>query len=231
MAALPAAPGADTRTRILEATAERIAEDGIVAVRMATIARAAGVSTALLHYHFATKEHLFEQVLRHSYESATVLDQEALRSSGWPPAERLAQYLDRCLPSDDALAHDWMLWQEFALVSLRDRDVAMVYAALKQGDIDSLAGIIRDGIADGSFRPCDSETVARTAVALCDGIGTRVLSDDPGTSLADARRIVATTIGSLIGHGSPLPLPGVGPTDPPSFPIQAEPSTLREAHR
>ena len=72
---LPAHDVPDTRTRILEATAQCIADDGIAAVRMATIAKAAGVSTALLHYHFATKEHLFESVLRYSYESTTVLDQ------------------------------------------------------------------------------------------------------------------------------------------------------------
>ena len=88
---LPAHEVSDTRTRILEATAQCIADDGIAAVRMATIAKAAGVSTALLHYHFATKEHLFESVLRYSYESTTVLDEDSLRGSGRPPAERRAE--------------------------------------------------------------------------------------------------------------------------------------------
>ena len=64
-------------------------------------------------------------------------------------------------------------------------------------------------MAEGSFRECDADAVAQAAVALCDGLGTRVLSDDPRTTLADARRIVATTVGALVGADGPLPLPGV----------------------
>jgi AcrR family transcriptional regulator len=200
----------DTRTRILEATADCISSDGIAALRMVTIAKAAGVSTALLHYHFATKERLFEEVLRHSYQSSTVLDQESLRGAGRSPAQRLAAYLDRCLPSDDDLARDWLLWQELALMCLRQPELAAVSADLYQGDHERVAEIIRDGVADGSFDGCDADAVAQAAVALCDGLGTRVLSDDPRTTLADARRIVATTVGVLVGSGSPLPMPGVG---------------------
>lgn len=206
---IPAQESPDTRTRILEATADCIASDGIAALRMAAIAKAAGVSTALLHYHFATKERLFEEVLRHSYESSTVLDQESLRGAGRTPAQRLAAYLDRCLPSDDELARDWLLWQELALMCLRQPDLAAVSADLYQGDHVRVAGIIRDGVDDGSFEPCDADAVAQAAVALCDGLGTRVLSDDPRTTLADARRIVATTVGALVGSPVPLPMPGV----------------------
>ncbi len=176
---LPAHEVSDTRTRILEATAECIADDGIAAVRMATIAKAAGVSTALLHYHFATKEHLFESVLRYSYESTTVLDEDSLRGSGRPPAERLAAYLDRCLPSDDELARDWLLWQELGLMCLRQPELAAVNADLYQGDHERVAAIIRDGVAEGSFRECDADAVAQAAVALCDGLGNRVLVRRP----------------------------------------------------
>jgi AcrR family transcriptional regulator len=199
----------DTRTRILEAAAQCIADDGIAAVRMAGIAKAAGVSTALLHYHFATKEHLFESVLRYSYESTTVLDEDSLRSSGRPPAQRLAAYLDRCLPSDAELARDWLLWQELGLMCLRQPELAAVNADLYQGDHERVAAIIRDGVAEGSFHECDADAVAQAAVALCDGLGNRVLSDDPRTTLADARRIVATTVGALVGADGPLPLSGV----------------------
>lgn len=211
---LPAHGATDTRTRILEAAAQCIADDGIAAVRMAGIAKAAGVSTALLHYHFATKEQLFESVLRYSYESTTVLDQDSLRGSGRTPAERLAAYLDRCLPSDDELARDWLLWQELGLMCLRQPELAATNADLYQGDHERVATIIREGIADGSFEDCDADAVAQAAVALCDGLGTRVLSDDPRTTLADARRIVATTVGSLVGSDGPLPLPGVGARKP-----------------
>ena len=49
--------------------------------------------------------------------------------------------------------------------------------------------------------------VAETAVALCDGLGARVLANDPNLTLADARRTLAATVGTLVGHDGPLPAP------------------------
>jgi AcrR family transcriptional regulator len=196
----------DTRQRILEATAQCIAEIGVAEVRMAGIARAAGVSTALLHYHFETKEQLFEAALRHSYESSTILDQETLRSEGLTAAERLAAYLVRCLPTDATLTRDLLLWQEFAAMSPRHTAMAAVTADLFDGDVERVAAIIRDGIDDGSFAPVDAALVARTAIALCDGLCTRVLSGDPRVTLSEARRTVAEAVGALLGSAEPLPL-------------------------
>ena len=56
------------RERILDAAVLRIASDGIDAVRIARIAMDARVSTALVHYHFATREALLAEALEHSYE-------------------------------------------------------------------------------------------------------------------------------------------------------------------
>jgi len=208
----------DTRQRILEATATCIAEDGVAAVRMAGIARAAGVSTALLHYHFETKEQLFEQVLRHSYDSSTLLDQESLRREGLTPAQRLAAYLDRCLPSDDLLERDLLLWQEFGAMSPRNPSMAAVTSDFFQGDVERVTGIIEDGVADRSFTTADPDLVARTLIALCDGLCTRVLAGDRRVPLAEARRVMAATGSALLGLPEPLPL-GTRPRTP-SLPSQ-----------
>ena len=52
-----------SRERILDAAVNRIAADGIDAVRIARIAMDAGVSTALVHYHFETREALLAEAL------------------------------------------------------------------------------------------------------------------------------------------------------------------------
>ena len=57
------------RERILDAAVLRIASDGIDAVRIARIAMDARVSTALVHYHFATREALLAEALEHSFET------------------------------------------------------------------------------------------------------------------------------------------------------------------
>jgi AcrR family transcriptional regulator len=206
--AAPIGPtAAESRQRILGAAAANIAALGLARVRMATIAREAGVSTALLHYHFATKERLFAEVLKYSYERSAQIDQEALDRAGPSAASRLSAYLDRCLPVDDMLEEDWLLWQELASLCLRQPELAgmgnELYARLYRSVVD----IVETGIAAGEFAPMsDPHSIAEAAVALCDGLGTRVLSRDPSLTLSDARRIIALTVGSLLGYGQALPL-------------------------
>ncbi len=197
---------AGARTRILSAAADCIVRDGLAKVRMAGIAKAAGVSAGLLHYHFDTKEQLFADVLSYSHQVSGVLNEQAMRRAGDRPAQRLSSFIDRCLPSDENLAHEWLLWQELALLCIRQPELAKVGAELYEDLYVTIAGIIDEGVASGAFhRAIDSRMVAETAVALCDGLGARVLANDPHLTLADARATLAVTIGVLVGHDGPLP--------------------------
>src|SRR3954468_21422148 len=90
----------EARSRILAAAADCIVRDGLAKVRMAGIAKAAGVSAGLLHYHFDTKEQLFADVLGYSHGVSSVLNEQAMEQAGDRPAQRLSSFLDRCLPSD-----------------------------------------------------------------------------------------------------------------------------------
>jgi hypothetical protein len=116
--------------------------------------------------------------------------------------------LDRCLPSDDFLAHDWRLWQELDLLCLRQPELARVGAQVYESIYTSVADIVRAGIDAGVFRldPADSRTVAEIAVGLCDGLGARVVAAGPDLTLDDARGMVALAVGRLVGHAGPLPL-------------------------
>lgn len=205
---------AEARSRILAAAAECIVRDGLAQVRMASIARTAGVSAGLLHYHFETKELLFGEVLRYSHEVSAELNRHALAEAGDGPAERLAIFLDRCLPSDDQRADEWLLWQELALLCIRDPGLAKVGADLYEDLYATVADIVGDGIASGAFATgLDPRALAETAVALTDGFGGRVLAGDPGFGIGEARAMLADAVGVLVGHDGPLPDPtGLGGT-------------------
>ena len=199
---------ADARQRILAAAAECIVRDGLAQVRMASIARTAGVSAGLLHYHFDTKELLFGEVLTYSHGVSSELNQRAMTEAGDGPAERLSSFLDRCLPSDEQRAHEWLLWQELALLCIRDPHLAKVGADLYEDLYVTVADIVRDGLAAGVFdTTLDPRSLAETAVALTDGLGARVLAGDPNLGLEEARQTIAAAVGILAGHDGPLPAP------------------------
>jgi AcrR family transcriptional regulator len=199
---------AEARTRILAATAECIVRDGLAQVRMASIARTAGVSAGLLHYHFDTKELLFGEVLKYSHGVSMELNRRAMAGAGEGPAERLSSFLDRCLPSDERLAHEWLLWQELALLCIRDPHLAKVGAELYETLYATVTGIVVEGLAAGVFETAlDPRSLAETAVALTDGLGARVLAGDPNLGLEEARAAITTAVGILVGHDGPLPPP------------------------
>jgi AcrR family transcriptional regulator len=199
---------AEARTRILAAAAEVIVRDGLAQVRMASIARAAGVSAGLVHYHFDTKELLFGEVLRYSHARSAELNQRALSAVGNDPADRLSSFLDRCMPSDEQRADEWLLWQELDLLCLRDPHLAEVGADLYEDLFATVTDIVSEGLAAGVFHTgLDPRLVAETAVALTDGLGARVLAGDPKLGVEEARTVIATSVGVLVGHDGPLPPP------------------------
>ena len=201
----------EARNRILVAAADCIVRDGLVNVRMAGIAKAAGVSSGLVHYHFATKEQLFTEVLSHSSAVSNALTEQALERAGTQPVQRLSAFLDRCLPSDELLTHDWRLWQELDLLCLRQPALAKVGTDVYETIYATVADIITAGIESGDFDldAADARSVAETAVALCDGVGARVVAPGPDLSLEQARSMVASAVGRLVGHDGPLPRPDV----------------------
>ena len=81
-------------------------------------------------------------------------------------------------------------------------------AALYEDFYSAVTGIIADGTESGVFAPTiDARKIAETAVALCDGLGARVIANDPHLSLDEARATIAATVGMLVGHDGPLPKP------------------------
>jgi AcrR family transcriptional regulator len=85
---------ADTRDKILTAAARLFAAPDAGAASLRAIARAAGVNSALIHYHFGSREGLFEAVileaLRPVQERRGAMI-EALQAKGQPSAEDLAR--------------------------------------------------------------------------------------------------------------------------------------------
>jgi AcrR family transcriptional regulator len=59
-----------TRTRLLDATAAALVEDGVVGVSARTVAARAEVNQALIFYHFGTVAGLLDATVRHSVDLA-----------------------------------------------------------------------------------------------------------------------------------------------------------------
>jgi AcrR family transcriptional regulator len=178
------------RERILDAAVERIASDGIDAVRIARIAMDARVSTALVHYHFATREALLAEALEHSFETAG-----AVRDEPGEPVARLRSMVEQCLPLPGEQERDWVLWVELWLRAVRHPELrptaARLYARMHEW--------FREAIEAGGFGPVDAGAVADRTLGLIDGLGVRALLGDPAMPLERAREEVWHALAGDLG--------------------------------
>jgi AcrR family transcriptional regulator len=194
------------RDRILAAAVGQIAKEGIDGVRIARIAMEARVSTALVHYHFETRDALLAEALDYSYQQAGEAriggEQELPAASH---AERLRSMIDGCLPMTAGLTQDWVLWVELWLRAARHPELRPVaedlYGRLHAWFADEIA----EGVQDGEFAPCDPEEVADRTLALIDGYGIRTLIGDAAVPLERAREGVAGALARDLGVGETLP--------------------------
>jgi AcrR family transcriptional regulator len=178
------------RERILDVACDLISSEGMEEVRIARIARAAGVSTALVHYHFATREALLGEALRHSYARAGAARTALRAGSGASSARLLARMIEHCLPLPGRLEREWVLWVELWLRAVRHpglQDVAHeLYARLH----DWFAEAIAEGRARGEFVVDDVDAATDVLLGAIDGVGVRVLAGDPAVTLDRARALM-----------------------------------------
>jgi AcrR family transcriptional regulator len=166
------------RDRILAAAVERIASDGIDDVRIARIATDAGVSTALVHYHFETRDALLEEALEYSYELAGDVRIGEGEGEAADHTQRLAAMVDQCLPYPGMLERDFILWVELWLRASRRPELRPTASRLYARMHGWFRAAIAAGVESGEFRPAEPDRVADRALALLDGFGIRVLVGD-----------------------------------------------------
>ena len=198
-------PRLSARERILVAAADRIASDGIDDVRIARIATAAGVSSSLVHYHFATREALLAEAIEYSYGAVGETRTADAQTAGGSHAQRLARMVDQSLPGTPELERDWVLWVELWLRAVRHHELRPVAEELYARMRDWFVSAIRDGVRDGEFARCDPEEIADRALALIDGYGIRTLLGDREIPLERARRAVGAALARDLGVGEQLP--------------------------
>jgi AcrR family transcriptional regulator len=198
----PARTAADTRERILEAACDVIAEQGIEDVRIARIATLARVSPALVHYHFATREALLGEALEHSFELLGDVRTTRADAEGWTCGQKLGWMIDQSLPFPGMGDREWRLWLELWGRAARQPELRDVAARLYARYDDWIAEVVEQGIAAGEFRADDAAAVVQRLVAAIDGVGLRVLVNDPAMGAAHARRLIVEQLARELDTGA-----------------------------
>ncbi|MFF8227641.1 TetR/AcrR family transcriptional regulator [Streptomyces caelestis] len=164
---------AERREELLRAAVEQIEARGVVAVRIADVASALGVSNALVLYHFSTKEKLVAAAFRHAAE-ADLAHLNRLLGRRTSALRRLRSAVRWYAPTGQAKG--WRLWIEGWAAALREPALREVTQDLDRQWKAALAEVITEGVAAGEFHCPDPHGTALRLTALLDGLAVQLTS-------------------------------------------------------
>ena len=161
--------GRRSRDRILKAALDLIIEVGIDQVRLAEIARRAGMSSGQVMYYFTSKEHILLETLAWQDHLDLLRTRAALEkvTDAW---RQLDGYIYNYLPAGPS-DPGWILWMEAWARAPHNRQVTEFMEKLLAPWRDDLAAIIARGVAEGAFAaPASLDDFTLRFNALLDGL-------------------------------------------------------------
>lgn len=156
---------------LLRTACDVIAERGLANTRTADVAEAAGVSQALVFYHFATKDRMLAQAFAYAVEQDLARLDVVVHSSA-PPLAKLRRMLRLYAPTGRSTS--WSMWIDGWAESLRTPELEKVSRRLDLRWRQDLAAVISAGVADGTFDCPDPAGAAWRISAVMDGLAVQL---------------------------------------------------------
>lgn len=153
----------DTESRILQAAEREFFEKGYAGARTASIAEAAGVTHAMLHYYFRTKDKLFERIVS---EKISILGNIIISAIG-----------DEDLTLEDRIRQG--IERHFDFISAnRDLPKFIVNEVLTRPDVVEMIKCNIQNIVNNFLNSLQHEIDAYAAKGLCRQVNARMLLID-----------------------------------------------------
>ncbi|GGN45119.1 putative transcriptional regulator, TetR family protein [Streptomyces kronopolitis] len=187
----------DRPTQILEAAARLIARSGVRGLRVEQVSAEAGVSTALIYYHFKDRAGLLRRTLEFINRRAIRYTDAALDSSDAPRAQ-LTEMLLLEFQEVPQVRENSAAWGELRATAVFDPDLRELLAGATQDWIEDLADLIRRAQAAGTAdAKADPTAAAERLSALVEGLSERWLSGT--TTLERAHELVRGAVRTELG--------------------------------
>lgn len=157
----------DTETKILKSAENEFMEKGFEGARTTSIAEKAGVTHAMLHYYFRTKEKLFDRVIKDKIEALKNLLSETINDLNLSLEEMIRNIINRHL---DFIAANPML-PRFIIreLSTRTERSAIILDSFREFSlpfIKTLQKKIDQATDDGICREADARTLILDIASL-----------------------------------------------------------------
>ncbi|MGW0393654.1 TetR/AcrR family transcriptional regulator [Streptomyces sp. NPDC003042] len=188
---------AERQALILEAAVRVIARSGVRGLRVEELAAEAGVSTALIYYHFKDRAGLIRRTLAFVSDRAVGYTDEALKDAE-DAREVLLRLLGGELQDTPGVRENSIAWGELRASAVFDSGLREALAESTRGWIQDTADAVADaqaaGLAALGAAPLDA---AERLTALVEGLSERWLSGSLG--LERARELLEGAVDAELG--------------------------------
>lgn len=157
----------ESRAAILAAAAQEFAQFGIAGARTDAIAREAGVNKALLYYYFKDKETLYGAVLDEAFSGLKTTVLRVLDGDG-PPRDKIMAYAGAYF---DFIASSQFYPRLMQREMMRAKEgqsphIDKVIKTYIQPIFMRVSEVMKEGIAEGDFRPVNPVHFVSSMVAI-----------------------------------------------------------------
>jgi AcrR family transcriptional regulator len=190
----------EASARIVNAMRQSVAERGTAGSTFDQVAREAGVSRGLLHYHFGTKERLIAEVVRRDAEIR--LEHLGSELAGARTVDEVIAALLHSL--EDLVERDpgfVALRFELFTSGRRNPEIAAEFAALQGATRSYVAELLAAKEREGVVRLADdAEAVAAVLLSLADGLALGLLGEPEHDHRATLGAATAAARTLLLGN-------------------------------
>ncbi|WP_405659922.1 TetR/AcrR family transcriptional regulator [Streptomyces sp. NBC_01166] len=182
----------ERKKQLVKAAEECIAELGLSALTIREIASRAGMSPGSVLYHYPETDDLVYDVHRALVNRYVDHRMQAM-SRVVDPSRRLVRAFESGLPSGPEDQICGMLYELHGLAT-RSKQHAALMTSLWDREIMLYESIIDSGLAAKQFRAeMSARALAEALLAMEDGLGLHIVSDNASVSVNDALNMLVTT--------------------------------------
>ncbi|MDK1475579.1 TetR/AcrR family transcriptional regulator [Streptomyces sp. 549] len=195
-----------TRQKLYEAAVTLIAEQGFSSTTVEQIAERAGVAKGTVYYNFASKNELFEELLRHGVELLTAQLRQAGAATAAAGGSRVDE-LDAMIRAGLLFIDRYPAFTQLYVAELwrTNRTWQSTLLVVREQAVSVVEGALRAGVDEGELSP--EIDVKLTAAALVGMVLVAALdwqSFQPDRSLDEVHAALSLLLqGRVAGHGRP----------------------------
>ena len=181
------------RQQLIEATIDVMARKGYSGTTMLDVAKAAGLSSGIVNFHFETKEKLLVETLKYLADEYRANWHKALNGAGSDPADKLIALLFSDFNPEICTPRKLAAWCAF-WAEAQSRPTYLEHCGSNDEEYSAIVHELCRAIIKKGRYALSPELIGRALDALLEGLWLDLMTMAKPYSLEDAKRTIAACL-------------------------------------